>query len=87
MKVLVILAATILSIESFAGSIDFNKEIEKVSQEQYSTNQETLKLVSASDHAKAFETEWRNPASTRLKSAYTLPFKLRIKKKVKVAAR
>jgi|GEM_PF-4163018 hypothetical protein len=86
MKVLVILATTILTTQSFAGSIDFNAEINKASQEQYSTNVKTLELVSASEHAKQFETEWRNPEGERLKSAYTLPFKLRMKR-VKVAAR
>jgi hypothetical protein len=87
MKVLAFLATTILSFQTFAAGIDFNKEIESVSQEQYSTNTQTLKLVKASEHMVGFEKEWRDPQGNRLKSAYTLPFQLRMKKKVKVATR
>jgi hypothetical protein len=71
------------------SAVDFNKEIEMVSQDQYKTHLVTMNQTGVTEAGVDFENKYRNPATS--KSLTFFPLKLRPKPtprpKTKVAAR
>lgn len=70
-----------------ASAVDFHKEIEMVTQDQFDTHQKTLSKIQATEAAFDFENTYRKPAPTKALTFF--PLRLRAKpatKKTKVAA-